>query len=381
MRRVKVLMNGLLWMLALLAATGHTHAQDNKMLTVRPIADAPSFTKRALVIGIGNYEHAGSLAPATYNDARRFADLYGDFAESVFTHFLLRGLPGDKEAQDNPDISQVDSGKTAQQAPEHPGLQGNSGNGGNGSGPVVKTKVNPKDGAVMIFIPAGDFLMGDDDDVIKDVSTGARNNSRHKVTLSGYWIYKNVVTVGMYKKFCQAAGKQMPDAPHFNLNWSKEDHPIVNVSWDDAMAYCRWAGVHLPTEAQWEKAARGTEGLKYSFGNTFDLSKLWCSKSHMGDSGGTHRVGELGISPYGCSDMAGNVCQWCADWYDASFWSSRQAEGIDPVNQSVGEKKSRILRGGAWIFHGVLNFRASYRDWGDLDDWYIYAGFRCAAGL
>lgn len=207
----------------------------------------------------------------------------------------------------------------------------------------VKTKINPKDGAVMVFIPAGEFLMGDDDQA---------DNPRHSATLSGYWIYKDLVTVGMYKKFCEANGKQMPDAPNFNRNWSKEDHPMVNVTWDDAVAYCRWAGVALPTEAQWEKAARGVDGRKYAWGNTFDSSKLWSQ------GGGTHRVGELGISPYGCTDMAGNAWQWCADLYDAN-------------------KTTRNVRGGSWSGGEEVIFRASYRSSGHPGEADVDTGFRC----
>ncbi len=156
---------------------------------------------------------------------------------------------------------------------------------------AAKTRINPKDGAEMIFIPAGPFLMGDDD---------MPNNPRHTVKLSSYWIYKDLVTVGMYEKFCKETGRQMPPEPgfagnEFNPGWSKEDHPIVSVSWNDAMAYCAWAGVALPTEAQWEKAARGPDGLKYPWGNEFDQSKVWASKAAFCDAGGTTTVGRYGV--------------------------------------------------------------------------------------
>lgn len=262
------------------------------------------------------------------------------------------------------------------------------------SGQVGETKINPKDGATMIFIPAGPFLMGDDDDQIKDVYTGVRNNPRHTVTLSGYWIYRDLVTVGMYKKFCQETGRQMPPDPvihynpnlgkeevlvHFNPKWEKEDQPIVNVSWEDAMAYCQWAGVALPTEAQWEKAARGADGRKFPWGDTFDASKLWFSKSAVGDAGGTHSVGELGVSPYGCTDMAGNVWQWCADYYDASFLGSPAALGPDPVNRNVGDQKERVLRGGAWNCSSLdYLFRTAYRIHNAPIARFISIGFRCA---
>ena len=114
----------------------------------------------------------------------------------------------------------------------------------------------------MVLTPAGEFLMGEP----KTNGQGWVRNPLHKVYLSSYYIYRNLVTVGQYEKFCRAVKRSMPPAPAFNQNWEKKDHPIVNVSWDDAMAYCAWAGVQLPTEAQWEKAARGVDGRPYPWG-------------------------------------------------------------------------------------------------------------------
>jgi len=234
-----------------------------------------------------------------------------------------------------------------------------------GGGSTPATKVNPKDGAVMIWIPPGPFLMGDADQYL---------NLRHTVTLSGYYIYKNLVTVAMYRKFCEATSREMPSSPSWG--W-KEDHPMVKVSWDDAKAYCDWAGVSLPTEAQWEKAARGTDGRKYPWGNDFDKSKLWCSKSTYSDADRTAPVGSFpgGASPYGVLDMAGNVDQWCADWYDDRYWDSAPSQ--DPTGP--GFAKDRVTRGGSWFEYDAKDFCAADRGWLTPTNGGYACGFRCAS--
>jgi formylglycine-generating enzyme required for sulfatase activity len=221
----------------------------------------------------------------------------------------------------------------------------------------------------MVYIAAGAFLMGDDDQ---------SDNPRHTVTLSDYWMYRNVVTVGMYKKYCAKTGVKMPDAPGFDPDWSKEDHPIVDVTWIDAQAYCTWAGLSLPSEAEWEKAARGTDGRKFAWGELFDIGKVWASNNLAGDLGGTTAVGKYGVSVYGCTDMGGNVWQWCADYYDDKFWSGRAALTADPVNLGVGEQTRRVLRGGAWGNDDPRGFRASRRFRNNPTNWDNFLGFRCA---
>jgi len=196
----------------------------------------------------------------------------------------------------------------------------------------------------------------------------------HKVYLSGYWIYKTPVTVDMYRKFCAATRRSMPEAPHWG--W-KGDHPIVNVTWHDAKAYCDWADIALPTEAQWEKAARGTDGRTYPWGNDWDESTLRNDDDFDIGSGSPALVGSFpaGASPYGCLDMANSVLQWCADWYDANYYKS--APDHDPTGPTSGE--DRVLRGGSWFYFKEIIFRCASRSYGGPDDRSGISGFRGAA--
>jgi formylglycine-generating enzyme required for sulfatase activity len=227
-------------------------------------------------------------------------------------------------------------------------------------------RINPKDGAVMIYIPAGEFLMGSNDGYNAE-------KPQHRVYLDGYWIYKYPVTVAQYRKFCRVTGRQEPPPPDWG--W-KDDHPIVNVTWHDAVAYCQWAGVRLPTEAEWEKAARGTDGRKYPWGNEWDGSK--CANS-VGTNNlhSTVPVGSYpqGVSPYGVHDMAGNVWEWCSSLYRP--YPYRADDGREEIGKNVAGKR-RVLRGGSWD-SDVGDFRAAYRGGSNPGDWWFDVGFRCAA--
>ena len=255
---------------------------------------------------------------------------------------------------------------------------------------AAKFKKNAKDNADMIFIPAGEFTMGSPQSEIdaldKQEKTDHFKNEgpQHKVMLDGYYVYKTPVTVAQYLKFCDETGHEKPFDPAFNPNWSKKDHPIVNVSYKDALAYCVWAGVKLPTEAQWEKAASWDDGTKkkrkFPWGNEFDRTKLWCSENKEGDAEGTKPVGSFpsGASYYGVLDMEGNVWQWCSDYYDKNFYSTRFAKDHNPDNQKINEYGTFVVRGGSWNDIIPSNFRVA----GRLDRWRgdTVIGFRCVSG-
>ncbi len=158
---------------------------------------------------------------------------------------------------------------------------------------------------------------------------------------TGYFMGRNDVTWGQYLAFCAAASHAKPDRP----DWADTDaHPVVNVSWDDAQAFCSWAKLRLPGEAEWEKAARGTDGRTYPWGNDWDAGKC-CNSAN---SGHTSPVGSFpqGVSPYGALDMAGNVWQLCEDWYDASAYARYAQGNVTPPQSGSG----RVLRGGGWDF-------------------------------
>jgi formylglycine-generating enzyme required for sulfatase activity len=219
----------------------------------------------------------------------------------------------------------------------------------------------------MCFVPAGEFIMGSNDG--NEVEQPQR-----KVYLDAYWMYKHDVTVAQYLKHCRETGRTMPTQPDWG--W-KEDHPMVNVSWEDAQAYADWAGVRLPTEAQWEKAARGTDGRQYPWGNTFDPSKAVCSVAPRREQS-TAPVGSIpsDASPYGCLDMAGNVSEWCSDWYVSNYYLT--APNRNPPGPQSGDGY-RCLRGGSRLGSLPDNFRCAARSvcyYPNSSDGYF--GFRCA---
>jgi formylglycine-generating enzyme required for sulfatase activity len=206
---------------------------------------------------------------------------------------------------------------------------------------TVDTRVSPADGMLMVEIPAGEFTMG------KDEIIGPDDSPRHQVYLDTYWIDQTDVTNAMFAK-CVQAGKctfniqHAPTEIHYG-NPEYADHPVVYVTWYQAVDYCQWAGRRLPTEAEWEKAARGTDGRPFPWGKKPADPTLANYNETLND---TTPVGSypLGASPYGLFDMAGNVRQWVADWFDALFYRNSPLQ--NPLGPGLGEK--RVLRGGSF---------------------------------
>lgn len=218
------------------------------------------------------------------------------------------------------------------------------------------------DGSVMITIPVGTFTMGSNygDTEEKPV---------HKVYLDAYDIGKYEVTVAQYRKFCEATGRQMPEAPSWD--W-KDTHPIVNVTWDDANEYCKWAGGRLPTEAEWERAARGTNARIYPWGNKWDANK--CANGWLGLTS-TKPVGSYpaGASPYGCLDMAGNAWEYCSDWYGEDYYKMSPAK--NPKGPLGGEY--HVMRGGCFYSYMTGTRTTQRGNFFPSGSWYS-GGFRIA---
>ena len=209
-------------------------------------------------------------------------------------------------------------------------------------------RITGADGAEMALVPAGAFLMG-------SLDGEADERPPRQVTLPAYYIDRFEVTHAQYAAFIQATGHKAPiDWPGGKMPQALAKHPVVNVTWSDADAYARWAGKRLPTEAEWEKAARGTDGRIYPWGN--DPAKKSASGKVAQDSrhreGRTFPVGSFpdDVSPYGVMDMAGNAWEWTADWYKAY-------PGNDNLELEYGHKYKVIRGGGAIDYYGAPSTR------------------------
>ena len=224
-----------------------------------------------------------------------------------------------------------------------------------------------KDGAVMMFVPAGEFPMGSEDG-------SADEQPVHPVFLDAYWIDKTEITNSQYALCVADSICTLPTDPTRFYDTLYSNHPVVFLEWKDAVAYCQWAGRRLPTEAEWEKAARGTDGRTYPWGEESDCSRanFWdCPEFESTSPVGYY--GEKGISPYGLYDMAGNVWEWVWDWYDADYYQESPAS--DPTGPTSGIY--HVWRGGSWNCNQT-SARSAGRGNYNPDYWRDLIGFRCA---
>jgi formylglycine-generating enzyme required for sulfatase activity len=207
-----------------------------------------------------------------------------------------------------------------------------------------------KDGSELVLVSSGTFLYGSRTD---DKIAETNEKPQQSLYLPDFYIGAYPVTNEQYKKFVDATGHRPPDKSDYSWGggpvWKgnsypkdKAKHPVICVSWDDACEYARWAGGRLPSEVEWEKAARGVDGKIYPWGNDWDKNR--CNNSELKINGTTPvSAYQGGVSPYGCFDMAGNVWEWCSDWYSDNNQRDPEQSGKGPA---VGS--GRVLRGGSW---------------------------------
>ena len=232
-----------------------------------------------------------------------------------------------------------------------------------------------KDGAIMVYVPAGPFPMG---------SQGGAADERpvHTVHLSAFYIDQHEVSWARYQRSglpvseTSTSRVRQPRPPDWGI---VPEQPALNVSWNDAVTYADWAGKRLPTEAEWEKAARGTDGRTFPWGSEPPTPERAVWRDHPIASESTAPVTccEAGASPYGVLNLAGNVYEWCADVYERDYYSRSPAK--DPRNDgdpdAIHDRQYRVLRGGAFVLE-VEDLRSAYRYRLYAIDRAPYLGFR-----
>ena len=263
---------------------------------------------------------------------------------------------------------------------------------------VGSIMVNPIDNAQLLYVPEGEFTMGGIEEL------------EHKVWLDAFWVYQTEVTNAQFATFVDDTGYvtkaeelgwsmlwnastssgtswRSPEGPYTNID-GKEDYPVVHISWDDAKAYCKWAGGRLPTEAEWEKAARGTDKRTFPWGedavtgqkaNFCDVNCTVTGADRNEDDGyaGIAPVGTYpeGASPYGALDMAGNVWEWVSDLYSWNYYNKSPYKN-PPGPTAEESESSRCERGGSW-YNVESYMRASRRGRNNPDATDFISGFRC----
>ena len=239
------------------------------------------------------------------------------------------------------------------------------------STPDIRTILADKDHMNLLYVPAGEFTMGSDSGLDHEMPA-------HAVYLDEFWIDQTEVTIHMYS-LCVEAGICKEPISKESFLYSNyygspefEKYPVIHVDWNMAKTYCEWADRRLPTEAEWEKAARGDQALTYPWGNEEPNHHLLNFDNPIGE---LTAVGSYpnGASPYGALDMAGNAWEWVADWYSETYYAS------SPTSNPLGPKsgQERVLKGGSWLDNSI-RVRSSNRNHARPDDACVNCGFRCA---
>ena len=221
----------------------------------------------------------------------------------------------------------------------------------------------------MVVIPAGEFWMGTEDG-LQDA------RPLHRVHLSSYWFDKYEVTNTQYRQCVEGGGCTPPKDRLMFEDPQRAQHPVTNITWSQARSFCQWQGKRLPTEAEWEKAARGTDGRRYPWGNNEEVLKRHMREGVLtADANGAGPVGRqrATASPYGVFDLIGSLSEWVKDWYAEDFYQTSPVR--DPQGPSRGS--FRVLRGGEWNEKSP-NIQSSYRGWDDVTYWGPTLGVRCA---
>ena len=230
----------------------------------------------------------------------------------------------------------------------------------------------------MVYIPAGEFRMG---------SNSGKSDAQptHKVYLDAFYMDIYEVTNEQYKEFIDSTGHPAPFLDPAKYPWAEkynwkdgmypegtEKYPVVLVSWDDANTYAKWHGKRLPTEAEWERAAKGRKNRLYPWGNEWDPTK--CNSRENGlKSAQTVDSYKEGVSEFGLFNMAGNVWEWCSDWYAKDYYKKSLKES--PKGPEVGATK--VIRGGSWDTYGIHRLRCDARESQFPSTCSYDIGFRC----
>jgi sulfatase modifying factor 1 len=236
----------------------------------------------------------------------------------------------------------------------------------------------------MVLVPAGEFIMGEN-------RTFLDAAPEHTVWLDSFYIDKHEVTNAEYKRFVDATDHPAPYLDPEKYPWAKpfnwidgtypkgtEVLPVVLVDWYDATAYAAWRGCRLPTEAEWEKAARGTDGKIYPWGDKWDSTRVWFRLTSFHRPKGENKSSN-DISPYGVINTAGNVAEWCNDFYDYDKNYYVTSPDTNPQGAQVGSRK--IVRGGSWQVVDNEKMTAFFRNAQFSSTKSIAIGFRCMRSL